>query len=74
MGNSINVCVYAHNDIVKQARIETMFPGEPRSYYDEFDWYFDVIYSRYLTRRARIAPLGSADTEDEVSTQASDGD
>ena len=69
MGNSINAFVYAHNDVVKT----NMFPEEPREYYDEFDWYFEGIYGRYLTRRARIAPIVDID-EDEVSTQASDGD
>ena len=71
MGNSINAFVYAQNDIVKS----NIFPEEPRAYYDEFVWYFEGIYARYLTRRARVAPIvyPSID-EDDVSTQASDGD
>jgi len=83
MGNTINAFVYAHND---DAIKSNMFPDEPRSHYDAFDWYFEGIYARYLTRRARIVPIGIEDPQraagtaplsdisDEVSTQASDSD
>ena len=78
MGNTINAFVYAQNDDAIKISI---FPDEPRSHYDAFDWYFEGIYERYLIRRARIAPMSIedpttqlVDISDEVSTQASDSD